>query len=240
MKALALLGLFSATASAQTPRFEVGIVPVSVQLNGMFTQHVGTFGSIALYVRDHLALQLTGGGNWYNAESAFNLELVEKFRVEAQTSSSLLWTWGVFGGVEVEPFVGELAAMDGVSAKVGLVLSVGAGAGGTRHQLRPAGTTPATWGDTGVRFMGTFSLGARVQLGDHVALRLAVRDVLYSARVTRVNGCVLDEDPFALEDWQSGCRLDFADLGPARNLLREPGSDVINNLGLSLGLGFLF
>ena len=87
--------------------------------------------------------------------------------------------------------------------------------------------------------MGTFSVGARVQLGEHVTLRLAVRDVLYSARVTRVNGCSETDDPLALQA-SSSCRLDFVDAGPARNLLLNSTSEVLHVLGLSVGIGFLF
>ena len=98
MKALALIGLVGATAFAQAPKLEVGLVPVAVQLNGKFTHHVGTFGSLTWYARDRLGLQLTAGGNWHNAESSFSQALVDTFRVEAQWAASLLWTSGSLSG----------------------------------------------------------------------------------------------------------------------------------------------
>ena len=82
---------------------EIALYPAAVQLNGEFTQHVGTFGAVTWHVREAFAFQLLGGGNWHSVESSFNASLVENYRVEAQAASSLLWTWGVFGGVEVEP-----------------------------------------------------------------------------------------------------------------------------------------
>ena len=103
MRAMVLLAVVGVGAWAQPAsvessapvkpgRFEVTLIPAAVQVNGKFTQHAGTFGSFTWYVRERFGLQLLGGANWLNEESAFNSELVEKFRVEAQMASSLLWT----------------------------------------------------------------------------------------------------------------------------------------------------
>jgi outer membrane beta-barrel protein len=271
MKTLLLVGLVAGTAWAQTVgdvkvhvleerdakagRFEVSLFPAAVQLNGRFTQHVGTFGAVTWHLRERFALQLLGGGNWHNVESSFNGELVEKFRVEAQASESLLWTWGVFGGVEVEPLLAKFTIANGPLVHFGLVISGGAGAGGTRHQLKPETGTPATYGDTGVRFMGTFAAGFRLSLGKHFTARLEVRDVVYSATINQVNGCsradlqeldlrtrAIQRDP---EPISAQCRTaDFerlsADVLLARNLTRLSGSSVLHNAGLYLGAGFVF
>lgn len=242
MRLLVLL-VVSGVGWAQSPKLELAIAPVAVQLNGKYTQHVGTFGSVTLQLREGIGLQVLGGGNWINGESAFNGELAEKFRVEAQAASALLWTWGVFGGVELEPFVGELAVLEGPRVRLGLVVSVGAGAGGTRHQLKPAGATPATFADTGVRFMGTFAVGALLRLGDQLTLRLGVRDVLYSAQVKTVNGCSDVGNPFQLKLDGGGAACPGIapdDIARASSLLQFSNSDVLHNLGLSLALGFVF
>lgn len=228
---------------AKQGRIEVSLFPAATQLNGQFTQHVGTFGAVTWHLRERFALQLLGGGNWYNAESAFNSELVEKFRVEAQAAQSLLWTWGVFAGVEVEPLTIKFAVFDDTLVHAGLVIGGAAGAGGTRHQLKPAATTPATYGDTGVRFMGNLSAGFRVQVGKHFTARLDVRDVIYSGQMKTVNGCSASdlEGAFLGRPAQScGSFEQPVDADLARNLLNTQSSAILNNVGLYLGAGFLF
>jgi len=220
----------------QEPRsghFELSVSPVTAQVNGKFTQHFGTFAAFTWRLRDRFALQVLGGVNWFNEESSFNQELVDKFRVEAQFSSSLLWTWGLFGGTEVEPLVGELRMFD-QPARLGVVLSIGLGGGGTRHQLKQRSATPATWADTGVRFMATAAGGLRLQLGNHFVARLEVRDVGYSAAVTTLNGC-------RVADVSTQCRV-FAgpDAAIARNLLALSSSDTLHVVSVALAAGVAF
>ncbi|MDP2276406.1 MAG: hypothetical protein Q8N23_26015 [Archangium sp.] len=233
---------------AKSGRVEVALFPAAVQLNGQFTQHVGTFGSVTWHLRERFALQVLGGGNWHNVESNFNAMLVENYRVEAQSSASLLWTWGVFGGVEVEPFAAKFTLFNGPLAHFGVVLSGGLGAGGTRHQLKPQTTTPASYGDTGARFMGTLAAGFRLSLGKHFTARAEVRDVVYSARIEQVNGCTRADadapnliDPGTAPSGQ--CREFERDIDRtlAFSLLKlDPNSSVLNNVGLYLGAGFIF
>lgn len=263
MKTLAMLGLglMAGTAVAQAPavqvhvveqreaktgRFEVVLFPAATQLNGAFTQHVGTFGAVTWHVRERFAFQVLGGGNWHNAESAFNASLVENYRVEAQAAASLLWTWGVFGGVEVEPFLAKFTLLNGPLVHFGVVLGGGVGAGGTRHQLKPQTATPASYGDTGPRFMGTFAAGFRLALGRHFTVRLDVRDVAYSARIDKVNGCSLPaltdliERPGVQESAECRGFPTQVDASLARALVRTPGSAVLHNVGLYVGAGFVF
>lgn len=252
-------------------KVEVVLFPVAMQVNGKFTQHFGTMGSIVYHLQENFGLQISGGYNWYNVESAFNGELVEKFRVEAQAATSLLWTWGVMGGVEVTPLYGKFALFEGTLAHFSFVINGGVGAGGTRHQLKPetirtsdGSISQATYGDTGVRFMGSLGAGFRLRLGERFAFRLEVRDVVYTARMERVNGCNVDDlramdqkirggqDP-ASATVGDGCQIEnFTgtiegtdikrqnDVPLALNLVRIPSSDVLNNIGLYLGISFLF
>ncbi len=257
-------------AYSDSRKTEIVLYPVQMQVNGKFTQHFGTMGSIVYHLQENFGLQITGGYNWYNVESAFNGELVEKFRVEAQAATSLLWTWGVMGGVEVTPLYGKFAFFEGTLAHFSFVLNGGVGAGGTRHQLKPEtvrtdGTlSQATYGDTGARFMGSIGAGFRLQLGQRFAFRLEVRDVVYTARMERVNGCNVDDlramdtkirggqDP-ATATVGGSCNVDTFtgtientdikrsnDVPLALNLVRIPSSDVLNNIGLYLGISFLF
>jgi outer membrane beta-barrel protein len=252
-------------------RFEVTLYPVSVQVNGKFTQHFGTKGQLTYHLQENFGLMITGGGNWFNVESTLNGELVEKARVEAQAASSLLWTWGVMGGVEVTPFYGKFALFEGTLAQFSFVLSGGAGVGGTRHQLKPESTRqdnngiiPATYGDTGYRFMAGLGAGFRLQLGNRFAFRLEVRDVVYTARVERVNGCNVDDlrsmdtqlragRPVGSAQVGSGCNVATFDgtdeqtglkrsndVPLALGLVKTPSSDVLNNVGLYAGVSFLF
>jgi hypothetical protein len=263
MRALVVVGLWAGMSWAQAPqleaqrpgrtRLEFSLAPAVVQLNGNFTQHVGTFATVSWRVRERLALQVMGGGNWYDVESGFAAELPDKFKLHVQEASTLLWTWGLFAGFEVEPFVGELTLFDGPRARVGFVLGVGAGVGGTRHQLNYSGETPATYGDTGSRFMATVTAGLRLQLGAHFTARLELRDVGYLAQVTTVNGCDLGDLTRAdgqlrtgrTPDWGYGspaCRgFDRPyDTGVALSLVQQRSTDVLHNLGLSVGAGFVF
>jgi outer membrane beta-barrel protein len=175
---------------ADRGRAEVVLFPAVPQINGKFTQHAGTAASLVYHLHENFALQLTPQYNWYSADSAFNQELVDRVRQEGLAASTLLLGWGVQGGVEVTPLYGKLAFHDTVLAQFQVVLSGGAGVGSTRHLLRPAAAgKPATHGDTGLKLLGSVGGGFRVQLGDRFALRLEVRDLVYTARVDRVNGC---------------------------------------------------
>ena len=257
-------------AYSDARKSEIVLFPVSMQINGKFTQHFGTMGSFVYHLQENFGLQISGGYNWYNVESAFNGELVEKFRVEAQAATSLLWTWGVLGGVEVTPLYGKFTLFEGTLAHFSFVLNGGVGAGGTRHQLKPETVksdntvSQATYGDTGARFMGSLGAGFRLQLGERFALRLEVRDVVYTARMERVNGCNVDDlramdmkirsgqDP-GTATVGAGCNVETFtgtiegtdikrsnDVPLALNLVRLPSSDVLNNIGLYLGISFLF
>lgn len=229
-------------------RFELTVYPVVPQLNGVYTQHVGTMGQLTWHVREHFGFTLMGGGNWVNRESSFNAELNNSARIEAQSAASLLWTWTALAGVEVAPFYGKFALFDSGLAHFSVVINAGAGMGGTRHQLKPAGMTPATYGDTGVRFMGTVGAGFRLVLGEHIAIRLEVRDVVYTARVDRVNGCSsADFAAFDLVDRSSvsgSCSVasfdNPTDIAIARNLVRVPTSEVLNSLGAWAGVSFMY
>jgi outer membrane beta-barrel protein len=250
---------------------ELVLYPVTAQVNGKFTEHLGTMGSFVWHLQENFGLMLTGGYNWYNQESSFNSELVDKFRIEAQAATSLLQTWDLLGGVEVTPLYGKFTFFENNLAHFGLVLIGGAGAGGTRHLLKPEATqsdgtiNPATFGDTGVRFMGTIGAGFRLSIGSRFSFRLEVRDVVYTARVEKVNGCdVIDlkamrdasaagKDPTSVTVSASCRATDFAGVDPqtgykragniplAYNLVKPPvSSDVLNNVGVYLGASFLF
>lgn len=257
-------------AYSDSRRSEIILFPAAIQVNGKFTQHYGTMGSFVYHLQENFGLQVSGGYNWYSSESSFNHELVENFNQTASAATSLLWTWGVMGGVEVSPFYGKFTLFEGTLAHFSFVLNGGVGAGGTRLQIRPANEEkgePATYGDGGIRFMASLGAGFRLQLGERFAFRLEVRDVVYSARVERVNGCdatdleAIDKKQLAMQDVNTANVSSTCDTSKfsgtlegtnvplsqgahlALGLVRPAtgvSSDVLNNIGLYLGFSFLF
>ena len=230
-------------------RLEFTLYPAVPQLNGLYTQHVGTMGQLTWHLREHFGLTLSGGGNWHNQESRLNGELLNKARIEAQSAASLLWTWTAMAGVEVAPFYGKFALFDSGLAQFSVVINASAGVGGTRHLLKPETSTAATYGDTGVRFMGAVGAGFRLTLGQHVAIRLKVRDVVYTARVDQVNGCSERDFPRdftfgnPIQPVTSTCKetaLSPSDAALARGLIKERSSEVLNSLGAWAGVSFLY
>lgn len=175
-------------------KFEAILFPAIIQTNGKFTQHYGTGLGLMWHLHENFGFQISGYYNWSNTEAAFNDELVEKVRASAQAATSLLNTWGALAGVEVTPLYGKFAFYEDTLIHFSLVLNGGAGLGGTRHQLKPENTAgPATFGETGMRFLGELGGGLRVQIGKRFALRLELRDIIYTARVDQVNGCSRDD-----------------------------------------------
>lgn len=249
-------------------RLEAVLYAVTAQINGKFTQHFGTQGGLVWHLNENFGLQVTGGGNWYNEESSLNSELAEKVAATAQAATALLLTWGVMGGVEVTPIYGKFALFESTLAHFSIVVSGGAGVGGSRLMLKAANATQdATYGDMGLRFLTGIGLGFRLQVSDHFALRFEVRDTVYTARADRVNGCNFD-DLAALQkqadqsqplravadagklsgscNWEKFDGVDTAgvkrssDLTRAKNLVKDLSSDVINNVSFFLGASFLF
>jgi outer membrane beta-barrel protein len=170
----------------------------------------------------------------------------------------MLLVWGAQAGVEVTPLYGKLAWYEDSLAHFSIVLNGGAGIGMTKLQLKPENSAgPATFGDTGLKFLGSVGLGFRLQFGDRWAARIEVRDLVYTARVDRVNGCNFDDltkmaaadtsnrDPAAVVA-SAPCRKEtFAqnrtDITLAKDLVKPPPtSDVLNNVGVYAGFAFLF
>jgi outer membrane beta-barrel protein len=243
---------------------EIALYPVAAQVNGRFTEHLGTALSYTYHLHEAFGLQLVSLYNWHATDSSFSRELIDKVSQEPQAATSLLLQWAIQAGVEVAPLYGKFAVAEKL-VHFSLIVTGGAGVASTRHQLKPGNVGgPATFGDTGLRLAGSVGGGFRVQLGDRFAIRLELRDLLYSARVTRVNGCS-SEDLSAMaakvDQGQSvgsaavssGCDLRrfegidgrtnynrSNDIPLALNLVSNPSSDVLNNVGIYAGLSFSF
>ncbi len=248
-------------------RHEISLYPAAVQANMKFTEHVGSAFSYTYHLYENFGLQITPQYNWYTNESGFNRELIVKVREEAQAASSLLLTMGAVAGVEVTPFYGKFAFYDGLLGQFTFVVNGGVGAGVTRHQLRPeVEGRAATYGDTGTKLLGSVGAGFRFLVGDRFAVRLEVRDLVYTARVDQVNGCNLSDLTVMNDEVtknnatslsgrvnvSSGCRLStfegtdasgrnrVLDVPLAKALVDTPSSDALNNVGIYAGFAFLF
>src|SRR5918996_5063655 len=133
---------------ADQGKHEITLFPALAQVNGKFTQHFGTALSYAYHVHENFGFQLMPQWNWFNTESSFNKELIDKGRVEAQAATSLLLNWGAVGGVEVVPLYGKFAWYENNLLQYSVVLNGAAGYGTTRHELKPrTPTSGATYGD---------------------------------------------------------------------------------------------
>ncbi|ATB47708.1 outer membrane beta-barrel domain-containing protein [Corallococcus macrosporus] len=258
---------------ADEGRHELTLYPATVQVNGKYTNHAGTAAHYTYHLQENFALQVMGQYNWYSNESGFNLELIDKVREQAQAASSLLLVWGAHAGVEVTPLYGKFAFLNNSLAQFSVVLSGGAGIGSTRHLIRPAVTNevegeafrvPARFGDTGTKFLGSVGGGFRLQFGESYALRVEVRDLIYTARVDRVDGCNLADfealeaaratnQDFSTLNLSGSCRYEkFDGVDPktrknyrediilGRDLVAEPSSDVLNNVSFYAGFSVLF
>jgi outer membrane beta-barrel protein len=250
---------------ADRGRHELTLFPVVPQVNGKFTNHWGTAISYVYHLHENFGFQVTPQFNWYNTESAFNHELITKVREQAQAATSLLLPWGAVAGVEVAPIYGKFAWYENSLAQYSFIVTGGAGYGNTRHQLKPENEAgPATFGDTGNRFLGQVGAGFRVQLGNRFAVRLEVRDLVYTAKVDQVNGCdatdlremrrligagkqVIDAQVSANCQKERFHGVDentehnrSADVPIALSLVSEPSSDVLNLVSFYGGISFIF
>jgi outer membrane beta-barrel protein len=224
-------------AKTQDPgRLEFTLYPVVPELNGKFTQHVGTMLQLTWHLRERFGLTLVGGGNWLNRENDFNAELVNSARVEAQAASSFLRTWTAMAGIEVAPFSGTLTLLASQLAHFSVVVDAGAGLGRTRRQLKPAGSTPATYEDTGLTFMAEIGAGVRFVIGEHVAVRLELRDVVYTARDDGCLGVGSQVPPLLPIPGNGTARCPVLPLALGR---LRPSSVVINSLGVWVGVSVL-
>jgi outer membrane beta-barrel protein len=261
---------------ADAGKNEVVLFPAVAQFNGKYTSHVGSALQYVYHLQENLALQVAGLYHWSTRESGFVEELRDKTAAQGLAASSLLLRWGATAGVEVTPFYGKFAFYDGILGQFSLVLSGGAGIGDTRVLLRPdvdrevdGGTVliPARYADTGQRFLGNVGGGFRVQVGKRFAMRLEVRDLVYTARVDRVNGC--SSEDLGQMATANGTGQDFAelelsgscdrgafdgtqegtgdpgkplreDIPLAQDLIAEPSSDVLNVVSFYAGFSILF
>lgn len=222
-------------------RHELALYPVAVQLNSAFTRHVGVALGYGHHFFERLSVQVTPFFNYVSEESGFQKELIDKGSLQAEAASALLLHFGATAGVEVVPIDGKFAFGAHLLGHFSLVLNVGLGAAASRVQLSQDG-----FGNTGARFLGSIGLGARLALGKRFALRLEVRDLITTARVSKINGCThgdlisLQAGAPASTSCDAGAFAGDVELNNARSLLAQISSEVINHLSLLFGVSVLF
>jgi len=232
----------------------------NAQVNPKFTQHAGMALELAYHLRENFAAQL--GVLWfpYAVQSSLSEELLTRAGVAPDAAEAFLLRGAVLGGVELMPIYGKLDVFDGRILRLGVYLTAGLGAARTRLQLRPAAdpNTGRTFGDTGYRPIASLGAGLRVFLGDRFTVRLELRDLAYSGYVSRVNGCnFADVSKIEAAEAAGGTASGLSggcnerafgapgtaaqlNAGAARDLLKTPSADVINNIAFQGGVSWLF
>lgn len=236
---------------------EVVLYPGIVQLNTKFTSHVGFGGQYVYHLHENFALQAMGQYFYVNQQVGFADELVGTAQLSPQAATSLTLQWAATGGFEVTPIYGKFSFYEGAIGHFSVVLTGGAGIGGTRVQL--TGADDRAFGQTGNKFVGQVGAGFRVRINDTFLVRLEFRDLVYTATVDTINGCTRED--LAQLDAGSGsvsgsCQSDKflgrpsggggttshlnAQGNLAKTLLDDMSSDVLNNLGVYGGISYSF
>jgi outer membrane beta-barrel protein len=238
------------TAAGQ---FEVTLYPAAIQLNSKFTNTDGVALAVSYALQENISLQLMGFYNYVAGETPFTQELL-LLHARPEAADALSLDYGAVGAFEVSPIYGKFAFYQGALAQFRFVLNAGAGFGHTNVQLTPGAdaadpTATAQYGDAGLRFLGNLGVGFRILIGSSVAIRLEVRDLLYTARVDHINGCTLNDVTDLLANGtspESGCNLSSFNpnsstaLTVAKDLLGDVSSDVVNDVIFFGGASILF
>jgi outer membrane beta-barrel protein len=248
---------------SEAGRFELSLFG-PVQVNARYTRHAGVAAELAYHLRENLAAQV--GLSWFPLaqQSGFTEELMLRARQEPLAANALLLQGALLAGLEMMPVYGKLSIFDGKILRVGFYINASLGAGKTRLQLSPArqvvngveqdSRTGRSYGDTGVRPMAALGAGFRVFINERITLRIELRDLVYSAHVSRVNGCTVADTDAIVRDGAAaqvspGCNVGaFNDesgnpklrAAAAGDQIRTPSADVINNLTAYTGLSLLF
>lgn len=223
---------------------EIALFPAIFQLNSKFTTHVGAGAQYLYHLHESFSLQVMGQFNYLNQQVGFVQDLIDNANIQPQPATALTLQWAATGGFEVTPIYGKIAIYDGKIAHFGVVLSGGAGLGATRIQLTGE-DEGRIFGDAGTRFVGQIGAGFRVRFDDSFVARLEVRDLVYTAQVDRINGCSFAD--FEAADsggsMSGACNLSGmtqSARNAAKELIKRPSSDVLNNLGIYAGLSYIF
>jgi outer membrane beta-barrel protein len=224
---------------------EVILYPVALQINSNFTSTLGIAAAYNYAIQENFALQLNFDYNYVAGNTSFGNSLIDQ-KVRPQGADALFLRWGVVGGFEVAPIYGKFTFYEGSLVQFRFVVNAGAGVGLTQVQLTSPSSGTVIDGDAGYRFLGNLGLGFRILLGEKVAIRLEVRDLIYTARIDHINNCSLAQ--LQTGTYTNGCSASSFGSGntqttainQAKQLLGDNSSAVLNNLLLFGGVSYLF
>ncbi|TMA27534.1 MAG: outer membrane beta-barrel domain-containing protein [Deltaproteobacteria bacterium] len=245
----------------ESGRWEVSFFGLR-QVNPKFTVHTGLSAEVAVHLRENLAAQLGLTFFPIAVQSTLAEELLTKANESPTSAEAFLLRYAAVAGLELMPIYGKLDVLDGRILRLGLYLNAGLGLARTRLQLRPStdATTGRSFGDTGIRPLAQLGVGLRVFVSERFTVRLELRDFAYSGYTSTVNGCNRD-DARAIQTANDsnqtpsglspGCdALAFGSAGAngtarlnaagAYELLKNPSSEVINNIAFQGGVSWLF
>ena len=241
---------FSEANRAELTLFGLG------QVNPHFTVHAGVGLELSYHLRENLAALVSASYNAVAHQSALTEELAAKVDQQPLAASALLLEADALAGLELMPVYGKISLFDRTIFRLGLYVNAGLGVAKTRLQLRPSDAVGGrSFGDTGYRPEAGLGLGARIFAGDRFTIRLELRDRVYSAYVSKVNGCSA-QDARAIRSSGSGATglspgcspSSFggseeemkSGAGSAAIQLGDPSSSVINNIAFQGGVSWLF
>jgi len=224
-----------------------------IQVNTKYTTHIGVALVGAYHIRENLAVQIDAIWNPIAQFSTLSEELINKVEQKPLAADSLLMQGGGLVGLELMPVYGKLNVFDGKILKLGFYMNVGLGVAKTQVQLQTSESADGrTFGDTGVRPMAGLGIGFRVFFTDRFTLRLELRDLVYSAYVSSINGCnaadalAISNNGTSATGLSASCSAAAfgSDIkGNAKIAYYEilkPTADVVNNITAFTGLSFLF
>src|SRR5260370_1808529 len=115
---------------------ELAVCPVAAQVNGKFTEHLGTALSYTYHLHEAFGFQLVPLYNWHATDSSFSRELIDKVSQEPLAATSLLVQWALQAGVEVAPLYGKFAVFEKL-VHFSLIFAGGAGVAPPPPPLQP-------------------------------------------------------------------------------------------------------
>ena len=241
-------------AAPQSGRHEVALFPVVPMINSGTSVQVGAAAIYGFRISEGFALQLMPLLSYVTSRTT-ERELINTGRRQPSEPVEPLPHYGAIAGIELSPTLGgELSFNDGPQVRFSLLINAGVGAASSQVVLRRetpgcTGDTckPAAYGSAGVKPIAAAGIGVRVELGTHVAIRLELRDLVHTTKVSRINGCALS-DLDSLErggatgsaSCDTSAFVNAEDRPLARKLLEESGSEIRHVATVFGGVSFLF
>jgi outer membrane beta-barrel protein len=176
--------------SAVAHRVELSIT-MPVQVNPTFTEHAGNGLELEYHFSEVFGLLVGGTYFWLSQPTEFtDNELLNK-AVQAPTAAEdIASQWEAHAAFEFMPIYAKAAFFGVGTLRFGIYVSAGGGVTDTKVELQPPnpGSTQS-FGDVGLRPDAYFNIGMKFFIGDHLALRLEVRDMVFSGYAYEIRGC---------------------------------------------------